>query len=93
MLALLFYSPFPFLKQTYTKPGGRKQKNVKTYSLLSQLSRALVLGVSEQFDDAALVGGETSDLTNDVADEGGALAEVALVAGDTSGGLDWGDFL
>ena len=40
-----------------------------TYSLLGQLPRALVLGVSEQFDDAALVGGETGNLTDDVTNE------------------------
>ena len=65
----------------------------KTYSLLCQLPRALVLGVSEQFDDAALVGGETGDFADDVTHERGALAEVALGARDAGGGLDRGDFL
>lgn len=30
----------------------------KTYSLLGELTGTLVLAVSEQFDDSALVGGE-----------------------------------
>lgn len=58
----------------------------KTYSLLGELAGTLVLGVAEQLDAAALVGGETGDLLDDVADERGALAQVTLGAGDS--GLD-----
>ena len=65
----------------------------KTYSLLGQLPRALVLGVSEQFDDAALVGGKTGDFADDITHERGALAEVALGARDTGGGLNRGYLL
>lgn len=65
----------------------------KTYSLLSQLSRPLILAVPQQFDDTTLIGGKTGDFADNIADEGGALAQVALVAGDAGGGLDWCDFL
>ena len=66
---------------------------VKTYSALGELSGALVLAVAQQFDDAALVWGKTRDLTNDVADEGGALAEVTLHAGHARRWLARSDFL
>lgn len=36
----------------------------KTYPLLSQTTGTLVLGVSEQFNDALLVGGKTVDTSN-----------------------------
>lgn len=49
-----------------------------THSLLGQLAGTLVLAVAQQLNDAALVGGETSNLLNDVTDEGGALAQVTL---------------
>lgn len=58
----------------------------KTYSLLGELAGALVARVAEKLNDAALVGSEASNLLDDVADESGALAEVALGAGDA--GLD-----
>jgi hypothetical protein len=66
---------------------------VKTYSLLCQLSRALVLGVSEQLDNAALIGSKAGDLTNNVADERCALAELTLLAGDADGCCDGSDLL
>ena len=46
---------------------------VKTYPLLRQLSRALILGVPQQFDDSSLVGCETGDFLDDFADEGCAF--------------------
>ena len=57
-----------------------------TESLLGELTGTLVLGVAEQLNDSALVGGKTSNLLDDLTDESGALAQVALGAGDT--GLD-----
>lgn len=54
--------------------------------LLRQLAGTLVLGVAQQLNDATLVGGKAGNLLDDVADEGGALAQVALGARDT--GLD-----
>ncbi len=58
----------------------------KTYSLLGELAGALVARVAEELNDAALVGSEASNLLDDLADESGALAQVALGAGDA--GLD-----
>lgn len=57
-----------------------------TEPLLGELTGTLVLGVAEQLDAAALVGGEAGDLLDDVTDERGALAQVTLGAGDS--GLD-----
>ena len=57
-----------------------------TESLLGELTGTLVLGVTEQLNDSALVGSEASNLLDDLADEGSALAQVALGSGDT--GLD-----
>lgn len=57
-----------------------------TESLLGELTGTLVLAVAEQLDDSALVGGKTRNLLDDLTDEGGALAQVALGAGDA--GLD-----
>ena len=45
-----------------------------TEPLLRQLARTLVLAVPEQFDDAALVGGQAGDFADDLADERGAVA-------------------
>lgn len=67
--------------------------DLKTYSALGELSRALVLAVAQQLDDAALVWGKTRDLTDDVADECGALAEVTLHAGNAGRWLARSDFL
>lgn len=57
-----------------------------THPLLCQLAGALVLAVAQQLNNTALVGSEASNLLDDVADESGALAQVALGAGHT--GLD-----
>jgi hypothetical protein len=65
----------------------------KTYSLLSELSSPLVLCVPQQFNDAALIWGETSDFLHDVPDESSAAGEVSLGAGDTGLGLVGGGFL
>lgn len=55
-----------------------KQHEKQTYPLLGELTGTLVLGVAEQLDAAALVGGEAGDLLDDVTDERGALAQVTL---------------
>ena len=90
----VFAAPSQFsstsLLETCATNGGLRSK---TYPLLGELSCALVLGVSEQFDDTALVGGETGDFADDVTHERGALAEVALGAGDAGRWLDRGDLL
>jgi hypothetical protein len=57
-----------------------------TESLLGELTGTLVLGVTEQLNDSALVGSEASNLLDDLANEGSALAQVALGSGNT--GLD-----
>jgi thiol-disulfide isomerase/thioredoxin len=49
-----------------------------TCLLLCQLSCTLVLAVSEEFDNAALVRGETCDLLDNLANEGSALAGATL---------------
>lgn len=46
-------------------------------TLLGELLGLLVLGVTEQFHNTLLVGGESSDLTDDVLDEGLLLAVVS----------------
>lgn len=67
---------------------------VKTYALLSELTGTLVLGVPQQFDDAALVGSKTDDLTGDVADERSAAGRLALGAADlVLGGVESSGFL
>lgn len=73
----------------YSRPVAREIP----YPLLRELPRPLVPAVAEQFNDAALVWCETSDFLNDVTDEGGALAEVALHAGNARLHLAGGDFL
>jgi len=65
----------------------------ETYPALGELSGALVLAVAQQFDDTALVWGKTGDLTDDVADKGGALAEVTLHARDAGRWLAGSDLL
>lgn len=68
-------------------------RHIKTYALLSDLSGTLILRVAEQLNHAALIRGETSDLLDDAADEGGAAGEVALGAGDAGALLDLLGFL
>lgn len=64
-----------------------------TYPLLCQLPCALVLAVPQQFDDSSLIGCEAGDFLDDLTDEGGALGEVALCAGDAWFRGEGGDFL
>ena len=66
---------------------------MKTYPLLRELSSALILAVSQQFNNSALIRGKTSDLLDDVADESGALGEVTFSSGDARLWLDGFDFL
>jgi len=53
-------------------------------SLLGELTGTLILGVLDQLHDAALVGSEASDLTDEGADEDDALASDALLVGHGS---------
>ncbi len=72
--------------------GGKG--GAKTYSLLGQLPRTLVLAVAQQFDHPSLVRGEAGDFFDDLAHEGGAFGEVAFGSRDARfavegrGGLD-----
>ena len=67
--------------------------NGETYPLLGQLSRSLVLAVPQQFDNTPFVWCKTGDFLDDFTDEGCALGEVALGAGDAWLALDEGGFL
>lgn len=73
---------------TSPRPHGVVMCNSIAYPLLRELPGTLVLGVAEQFDHAALIRGETGDLLDEVADEGGTLGEMTLGAGDTRALLD-----
>lgn len=64
-----------------------------SYSLLSELSGTLVLGVPQQFNDTALIWGESGNLLDNFTDEGGAAGEGSLGSGDTGASLDDGGFL
>jgi hypothetical protein len=44
-----------------------------TYSLLGELLGTLILGVLDQFHDTTFIRSETSDFTDNAANEGGAL--------------------
>lgn len=67
---------------------------VKTYSLLCELTGTLVLSVPQKFDDTALIGSETDDLTGDVANESGAAGGLALGTADAVlGGVKGSGFL
>lgn len=66
---------------------------IKTYPLLGQLPRPLVLAVPQQFNNTSLIWCETRNLLDDFADEGRALGEVALGTGDAWLALDEGGFL
>jgi hypothetical protein len=67
---------------------------LETYALLSELAGTLVLGVAQEFDDAALVGSEADNLLGDLADESGAAGRLANGAADAGlGGVQGGGFL
>lgn len=71
-----------------------KKRFKETYALLSELAGTLVLGVPQQFDDAALIGSKTDDLTGDVADERSAAGRLALGAANLGlRGVEGGGFL
>ena len=54
----------------------------------------LVLGVAEQLNHTALIGGKANNLTGDLADESGALRRLALGAANlVLGGVEGGGFL
>lgn len=66
----------------------------RTYSLLRELTSTLVLSVSQEFDDAALIGGKANNLAGDLTDESGAARRLTLGAADAVlGGLEGGGFL
>lgn len=66
----------------------------RTYPLLSELTSTLVLSVSQEFDDTALIGGKTDNLTSDVTNKGSTAGGLALGAADTGlGGVEGGGFL
>jgi len=52
-----------------------------TYSALGELTGTLILGVLDQFHDAALIGGEASNLTDDGTNKGDALASLSRTNG------------
>ena len=54
-----------------------------TKSLLCELAGTLVLGVTEEFDDTALVWCESRNLLHDLPNELGALASLSLGSADT----------
>ena len=65
-----------------------------TESLLGELTSALVLSVSQEFDDTTLIGGKANNLTGDLADEGSAAGRLALGPADAVlGGLEGGGFV
>lgn len=67
---------------------------MQTYPLLCELPGTLVLSVPQKFDDTALIGSETDDLTGDVANESGAAGGLALGAADAVlRGVKGGGFL
>lgn len=65
----------------------------KTYPLLRQLSSPLVFAVPQQLNNSSLVRCQSGDLLDDLTDERGALAQVALGAGDTWLADEGGGFL
>lgn len=65
-----------------------------TEPLLGELTSTLVLSVSQEFDDTALIGGKTDNLTSDVTNKGSTAGGLALGAADTGlGGVEGGGFL
>lgn len=63
-------------------PNHHNQSKNSTYPLLCELTGALVLSVSQEFDDAALIGGKTDNLAGDLTDEGSTAGRLALAAAD-----------
>ena len=74
-------------------PIGTGRCSWKTYSLLRQLSRPLILAVSQQFDHSSLVGCQASDFLDDLADESGAFAQMAFAPGHAGFDGEGCDFL
>lgn len=73
---------------------NRPSQPSRTYPLLSELTGALVLSVSQEFDDTALIGGKTDNLAGDLTDEGSAAGRLALGAADLGlGGVEGCGFL
>lgn len=60
---------------------------------LGDLQSTLVLADLEQLRDTLLVGSESRDLADELADHGGALAELALVGGRALGDVALGDLV
>ena len=60
---------------------------------LGDLEGALVLADLEQLSDALLVGREAGDLADELADQGGALAELAAGGGRALGDVALGDLV
>ena len=76
--------------------GNSKSKPTRqlTYPLLGELTSALVLSVSQEFNDTALIGGKTDNFAGDLADESGAAGRLALGAADFGlGGVERCGFL
>ena len=79
-----------------TKPSLQitKAGHWQTYSLLGELTSALVLSVSQEFDDTTLIGGKTDNLAGDLTTEGRAAGRLALGTADPGlGGVEGGGFL
>ena len=55
----------------------------ETYPLRSQLSSPLILSVSQQFNDTALIWSKTDNFAGDFTDECGAAGGLALRTGDS----------
>lgn len=67
---------------------------METYALLSELAGTLVLSVSQELNDAALIGGKANDLTGNLTDERSAAGRLALgTANLVLGGVEGSGFL
>jgi hypothetical protein len=65
-----------------------------TEALLSELAGTLVLGIAEQLNHTALIGGKADDLASDLADERSAAGRLALGTADlVLGGVKGSGFL
>lgn len=81
-------------KQIISNRRSNPTNHERTYPLLGELPSPLVLCVPQEFNDAALIGGKTGDLADNVADEGSPTGGTALGAADTGlGGVKGGGFL